>query len=274
MIISKKIIRFAVVAGLSFLFIFLNCLGTGNKYHSIRPPEKNIIRVCTYNINFGMSAPVECINAITTANAHIVLLQETTRYWEGYIRKKLSLQYPYMVFKHYRGAGGLAILSRFPLTDKKYIVAKHGWFPGWITEVNTPSGKISFLNVHLHPPLNEKGSIGFLGSAYFATKDIRQQEISHFFGSLGAETPAIVVGDFNEDESGSAVNYVRAKGFTNALPLYDSSGYTWRWPLRYYTLENRFDHILFTRHFRCSYAHVLHLGGSDHFPVVADLAFE
>ncbi|MFH1150780.1 MAG: endonuclease/exonuclease/phosphatase family protein [Actinomycetota bacterium] len=59
-----------------------------------------------------------------------VFLQESTPGWERQIRARLGHRYPQMAFHHEDGAGGLAVLSRYPFSGE-VISSAAGWFPAW-----------------------------------------------------------------------------------------------------------------------------------------------
>src|SRR5690606_32119058 len=101
-----------------------------------------------------------------------------------------------------------------PFEEKEYIPAPSGWFPAWRLLLDTPLGKIQALNIHLHPPVSDKGSVV---SGYFSTPRIRLEEITEFAAVLEPGLPTLVVGDFNENKHGKAIAYLREKGFRSAL---------------------------------------------------------
>ena len=96
------------------------------------------IDVLTYNIN---NVAIKCCNrrrrishAICASGADIVLLQETNPAWEEYLLQEenenenliIATQYRYCYFHHPsaitdRAAGGIAILSRYPLLDNNNV---------------------------------------------------------------------------------------------------------------------------------------------------------
>jgi len=237
----------------------------------VRVPEEPSgphFSVLTYNINWGGGRKPELsANAILKANADIICLQETTPAWENYLKGFLQETYPYCMFRHSGGAGGIAVLSKKPLKQVAYVPSKAGWFPGWVVQADTPLGLVQILCVHLRPPLGERG--GFSLGAYMSIKGIHRKEIEDFNTQLMPDVPTIVLGDFNEGGSGSAVKWLKAKGMTDALPEFDAFTKTWRWNTRLVTLSARFDHILYSKHLHCLEARVLEEGSSDHFPVMA-----
>jgi endonuclease/exonuclease/phosphatase family metal-dependent hydrolase len=148
-----------------------------------------------------------------------------------------------------------------------YLKETPGWFPGWIVKAKTPVGVVQVVNVHLRPPLSERGSV--TPSAYFGTGSIRREEVRLLSEKLDAGAATLVVGDFNENDSGKAVAWLREHGFADALRQFDSSANRWEWRTSVITLRGRYDHVLCSKDLKCMDAGVMRRGASDHFPVVA-----
>ena len=223
--------------------------------------------VMTYNVNFGMPGAEQAVAAIDEADCDIVCLQETTPAWEKLLRARLGGRYPHMDFRHWRGAGGQAVLAKRPFREIDYRKPLAGWFPGWLVEADTPTGAVQVLNVHLRPPLREDGqaSVG----AYFSTFGTRKDEVMELLTDVDANRPAVVAGDFNESESAPAIRWAAGEGLSDALSRFDPHSNTWRWRVGSLTVRRRFDHILHSPHLHCLDARVLQRGQSDHLPVVA-----
>jgi endonuclease/exonuclease/phosphatase (EEP) superfamily protein YafD len=236
-----------------------------------KPPQPNTqphtLTVMTYNVNFGMAAPHEAIAAIRTARPDIVCLQETTPAWCALLDHRLRDLYPHRRFLPRPMASGMAVLATCPLTDVTVLdPPEGGWFAAWALRAQTPAGTVQLLAVHLRPPL---GRSGFSIGSYLSTAQIRQREIQHHYPKLPNSLPTIVLGDFNESDSGGALTWLRRREFRNALAEYAPNAQTWRWPLGLLTLRQRLDHILYRRPLHCLSARVLDRGASDHLPVVA-----
>ena len=233
----------------------------------VAPPTGPHFSVMSYNVNWGMPRADLAVRAILEAEPDIVCLQETTPDWEWYLSNTLREQYPHRAFRHYGGAGGLAVLSKLPFETRAYVEPKAGWFPAWIVTVRTPLGLVQICNVHLRPPLSETGSVS--PSAYFDTKDIRRREVQAAWERLDPAAPAVVLGDFNEDDDGRAVTWLKGKGFTDAVAEFDTEAPTWHWRLGLVTLRDRYDHIMHSSGLRAASARVIKQGESDHYPVTA-----
>lgn len=230
-------------------------------------PGEPILTVATYNVNLGLAGDPQTMAAILSTEADVVFLQEVTPRWELAIRSVMHEDYPHMAFAHCCRAGGLAVLSRYPFEsgESDYMDAPSGWFPGWRVEVDSPLGKVQVLQVHLHPPVSEGGS---WVSGYFSTDDVRREEIAHFMTVLKPKMPALVLGDFNE-EDGEAIGHLREQGFADAVDLFNPGEPTWRWPLRLFDLEFALDHVFFGEGLEPLRCEIMRNGRSDHFPIRA-----
>ena len=260
------------MAALVFLAATPSC---SSKPRPMPPPlkkTKSQLKVLTYNVNWGGVDMAGSAATLARSGADVVALQETTPSWERFLRKRLSSIYPHQRYLTMGGAGGMAFLSKHPLEKfRRLAPPRGGWFPGWSALVKTPLGAIRVLNVHLRPPLKANRGVSSVASAYFSTKAIRRKQLATYLSALPKEkhTPVIVMGDFNESDSGRALKLAKRRGYRNALAKFDSSTPTWRWPTSMYTFTSRLDHILHSKNLRCHAAQVLGDGGSDHRPVEA-----
>jgi len=222
------------------------------------------IVVETFNVNFGMSGDPVTVQAVAQHDADVIFLQETTEEWEQAIRSTFAQSYPHMRFKQQPPAGGLAVISRFPIESIEYLPPT-SWFPAARVVLQTPMGRVQVLNVHLRPPVSNSGSVV---SGYFTTKSVREEEIAVFVSALDPSLPTLIVGDFNEGEHGRAVSWLNVHGYRSALPEFQPQAKTWRWATSVYTLHGDYDHLCYDARLRPIRAEVRDAGQSDHLPVV------
>lgn len=225
--------------------------------------------VATYNLNFGVAGDETTLDAIRDTRADVVLLQETSDAWELAIRAALGGVYPHMTFVASDWpAGGIGIVSRFPLRDIAVSESPIGWFPALRAVVDTPGGAVQLLDVHLKPPVSNEGSYV---SGYFSTPAERDEEMRAHAGLLDPTLPTIVAGDFNE-QSGGGLAVLEEMGMRLATDDLPSGTKTWRWTIASVTLRQRFDHIVYDpQRFAVQAIRVDDAGRSDHLPVVAEL---
>lgn len=254
----------------SLLLTMVFLVGCASLPESDLAPGEPALRVVTYNINWGGPNPLQVADFLLHADADLICLQETHRQWETFLKSHLAGSYPYDSFHSSGGAGGIAFMSKHPLSNVRLLKAHAGWFPALIADVQTELGSVQVLNVHLRPPLSDDASVTV--SAYCESPEIHHRELACFLPSADVDVPLIVAGDFNENERRQAVKELLHDGFTDALSLFDRKSETWSWRLfPGFTLKNRYDHILFNRHFRCTGAEVADVRASDHRPVLAVL---
>ena len=251
--------------------LILICLSVGACARPTRTPRspdpgRPVLRVMTYNVNFGLAGDADTLDAIGKGRADVAFLQETTPAWERALRMAYRRTFPHMAFRHSGGAGGLAVLSRFPFTTASYIKSPNGWFPAWRVKVQSPLGPLQVLQVHLRPPVSDSGSFV---SGYFTTGKFRRSEITFFATTLSPGLPTLVVGDFNEDHGGGVVEHLKKKGLRSALEEFHPGKDTWRWQTSLGKLTHTLDHILYSKELRPLNCRVLQAGRSDHLPVVA-----
>jgi endonuclease/exonuclease/phosphatase (EEP) superfamily protein YafD len=229
------------------------------------------LRVMTYNVNFGVAGDKAGIEAIASVSPDLVLLQETNEVWEQALVSALGVRY-----RHHRFApphdewiaGGMGVLSRWPIAKVDTLFTQHGPFFAWRIVVDAPGGAIQILNVHLRPPMSDGGSwvVG-----YFSTRGVREREALDHVTSLDPTLPTLVTGDFNEEDDGKAIAVFAKRGLQNALPQFHPNKDTWQWPVSGgITLRFRLDHILYGPELRAVAAGVVDAGRSDHAPVWAD----
>jgi endonuclease/exonuclease/phosphatase (EEP) superfamily protein YafD len=231
------------------------------------PAGEPVLRVMTYNVNFGLGGEAETLAAIGAPDADVIFLQETTPAWERSVRAALGTTYRYQAWLHAPAAGGLAVLSKRPFDVKDVLENPGGWFPALRVVTQTPVGPVQALVVHLHPPVTEDGS---WVRGYTSTGRVRHSEVAHWLPALEPGLATLVVGDFNEGTSGPAVQELERQGLRTALPEFDPRAKTWHWPVGPLQLSAQFDHVAYSAQLDPLTARVEPRGQSDHFPVVAE----
>ena len=228
------------------------------------------VSVMTFNVNYALAEDEATVDAVAGAgaDADVIFLQETTPAWEAALRPRLSASHPHIQFLHHEGAGGLAVLSRLPVKQFEYLPAVN-WFPAARVVLDTGFGPLQVLSVHLRPPISDRGSVL---SGYFGTPPVRRREIETFAAALDPDIPTLVVGDFNENDGGKALHWLRGRGMRSALPQFQPYAQTWRWQTSLVTLHGRYDHIVYDPRLEPLSVHVSRTGRSDHLPVVGVFA--
>ena len=131
---------------------------------------------------------------------------------------------------------------------------------------DTAIGPVQVLNVHLRPPVSDRGS---WVSGYLFTRDDRLREMERFYSQCRPGLPILVAGDFNDNPNSLVVEWLENKRMLNALPQFDRRAPTWEYRGGVLSLRRRMDHIVYSPELHCCSARVLRAGASDHFPVEA-----
>lgn len=224
------------------------------------------LTVVSYNVNYGLAGDAQTLAAVLDVDADVVLLQETTAEWEQVLRASSQLheRWPHANFHHCCGAGGLAVLSRWPIDTFEILEPPpdpDAWFPAARAIVETPAGPVELLDVHLRPPVKTEDQ-GWL-AALSSTPEVRVAEVEHHLPHLDTKLPTIIAGDFNEGDGGRALKRLAEEGFVDVLDDLGVRGSTWRWG----ALRARLDHVLVDEQFEPIEGEVLEAGRSDHLPV-------
>ena len=229
------------------------------------------LRLMTYNVNYANPDPDSAMDAIEKADVDVVLLQEITSEWKRGLSKRFAKQYPHQVYRlHARGPGGLAVLSKFEIKAEEIFASpEKGWFFAERLELDTPSGAVQVLHVHLRPAIDNGSWI----KGFMTTPPLRLREIESYWKKVAANMPTIVAGDFNEDPTGTAVAFLERQGLTRTPT---SGPTTW-----HYVVENRgkksdllkldIDHVLVDKRLSARDGTVLDAGVSDHRPVIVTI---
>jgi len=234
-------------------------------------PGAPTLTVVTYNVNFGLSGDAATLQTLTSTDADLLLLQETTPDWEAVVRARVKTTWPYQTWHHSAGAGGLAVLSKRPFEVKAVLANPGRWFPALHVVAKTALGDVQALVVHLRPPVDDAGSFV---SGYFTTGPARKAEVDAFTAALVPGLPTLVVGDFNEGTSGPAVQSLEARGLRSVLPEFHPDAKTWGWTVGSLHLSAQLDHITYGAGLEPLDARVVPGGRSDHQPVVASFTHD
>lgn len=221
------------------------------------------IKVMSYNI-WGHNHNMRSVAAIIhREQPDILLLQEAYSHLTDSLMEELTRLYPDQeLYYTFTPGAGQAIISRFPLSPQGTSY-EQGRAQKAI--VHTPNGDILVWNVHLKQPR--------YWSSQYDQMVLLEQAIA------AVDQPLIVGGDFNTTDQ-SEIYHMINQHLDNSH--WEAGwGFGFSYPANKPTINGvtiptsmiRIDHIFHSRHFYAYDAKTLSTnGGSDHFPVVADLS--
>lgn len=200
------------------------------------------------------------LQAVRDADADVVCLVETDAWWTAALQP-LEADYPHVTKHPLPNDYGMFVCSRLPITSSevRFVVSED--VPSIRMVVQLRSGdEVVVYAVHPPPPLPESPSYGRDAELVLTGRQIAEEG-----------RPAVVIGDLNDVAwSYTATLFQRVSHLVDpriGRGLY--STFHSEHPLARYPL----DHVFHTRDFTLKDLRVLPYTGSDHFPIVAELAY-
>lgn len=216
-------------------------------------------RVLTFNTWFRNHDYAEIARLLEQMQADVVVLQERDRD-DGAQRIAGHLtSYPYSFIEP--RPHGVVVFSRWPITSAELLPLTNG--PGVLAAHVTLdwNGKaVTVLGAHLHWPLGP------------ASSRMRNAELAGIASFAAARhEPVIVAGDFNVAPwSRNFRVTLERSGLSDAAA---GHGLAPSWPSQFPPVGMRIDHCWVSHHWRSVSVRLGPSNGSDHLPLIADLAW-
>jgi endonuclease/exonuclease/phosphatase (EEP) superfamily protein YafD len=241
------------------------------------PANPRVLRVATYNMLWVNQDSQAAISAIRSLDADVVALQEVSPAHSSAIESELCADYPYRLLEPRERAYGNGLISRLPMERSPAIIQDPDWIgPPVIASLRFELQEVTFVACHAAPIRTE------------AQARERQAQVLVRFAS--EMEPCVILGDFNSSPTNIAYRILArslqdvwraaGKGMGHTFPgraWSRASGDGLPRPLRRFVPPwvLRIDHIFITRDLRAVAARIgPEAGGSDHRPVVVDLALK
>ena len=201
------------------------------------------------------SKPVKIvIRCIVKADADVVCLQETHKGWEELLmrNKDIKKMYRYQWFNHPHekfGGSGAGFLSKFPILKTRVLKCEQegSMAPALMCNVAVCDDfRVRIVNVHLRPSISSdvpshEEQQSFWNRTVFVMKSVgaylstaasvRLAEVKEYMKivrNCKRSLPLLVLGDFNENENGSALTWLLGDAGLKRAPIKEV---TWRWKL-------------------------------------------
>ncbi len=222
------------------------------------PGAERFLRVVTLNVRHGNDRIDNAIAFLDRTDADVVVLQEMARPHTEAMRRALGQRYPYAA-----GEFGVVILSKFPIKAEGRL--DRAGYPEWMSpfarwiEIDVKGTPVELVGAHFARPF------------YTDLQQVDATTLAQFVKTRSL--PLIVAGDFNLTPWAE-----RLKAFMQATGLerYNTLHPTWPMRWRKYPFLPLFpiDHVFASDRF----AKIATVGGprigSDHRPVIADIALQ
>lgn len=207
--------------------------------------------VNAYNDNFEAA-----LHFFRDTDPDVLVIVEASDPWVAAL-EPLKEELPH-VFSATRGRMGVMLMSRYPMTARAEYYERRN--PTVVADVETPNGALRVLGTHPRSPATARRS---------HRRDVQLEAIASFV--RGGTEPTVLLGDLNTTPWGHAF-----RGLVDTSGLRDTSrgvGYQWSWPASFWPLAIPIDHALISKELRLLDRRMGPSIGSDHLPLVVDIAF-
>jgi endonuclease/exonuclease/phosphatase (EEP) superfamily protein YafD len=218
--------------------------------------QRPTIKLLSANVLFENHSSARLLEIVREESPDLVLLLEYTPEWAQMVGE-LRAAYPHHVEVPARRAFGIALFSRyeldgaaaFSLEEKAAIQAR----------VRTPSGPLEVIGVHLFSPTSPWRS------------SMRNRQLDDLAARLAeVKGPLAVIGDFNiTPYSPFFQDWLAHTGLTDARR---GRAVSPSWPTQLPLVAIPIDHCAVSHEVTIVAHRVLQAFGSDHYPILAELA--
>lgn len=241
------------------------------------------ITVMTFNTWGGSRLPETAHVIVENGVPNIVALQEVTPEMAGVLLDEIGDLYPYRLLAAEGTYRGMAVLSRFPLTEIETPQLAHPWWEVQAMRVEADAGSFTLYNVHPHATnilvYIEEGKD--IAAEVRNSMAIRQQLIQTLVADFSQrDGPIVVVGDLNSTDQSDVYGLMRQHltdahrasgwGLGHTFPAYGGSFRG----IPIFPLQMRLDMVFLSRDFRAVRTWVSRTyGESDHRPLLAEFVW-
>lgn len=233
------------------------------------------VKVMTFNLGSDLAetAPERLTQIVLDSDADVIAFQEVNLAHADALQHELREMYPYQaVYAAGESTLGIALISRYPIVEARQFSGSIPWLPYQEAKIDVDGRLLHMLNAHPAPP----GWSLSLRNFYFS----RSRDDMHQFVTMVGDDPGLLVGDFNVADQSEDYAILSRAGLVDSYRV-AGYGFGLTYPAnRWYGYTNtptiplvRIDYIWHTPHFRTIRAWVGGDAGSDHLPVLAELAW-
>jgi endonuclease/exonuclease/phosphatase (EEP) superfamily protein YafD len=225
------------------------------------PPGSVPVRLLTANLRYTNAQAGLLGPQIEARQPDIVVLEEVSPRTSAGVQSSGALaRFPYHVVQEDPGGFGYAVYSRFPLSDVS--APEVGEVPLARMTVTLGDGqRFTLFAVHTMPPVSSSTATAWRAQLDRLSADVRRSTL-----------PVVLAGDFNATRDHRPFRHLLDAGVRDA---HDVTGAGWAptWPADLAVPSViRIDHVLASPAFAIIGYHRGGGDGSDHLPVIADLA--
>ena len=216
------------------------------------------LRVLSANVLTGNESHDSVIRLVRDADADVVFLMEVNERWVSAL-EPLRAEYPHWHVRAREDNFGVAFLSRIPLTDVEILTSPKGNVPFVEARLEAGGRPVTLIGLHTLPPVRRR---------YAAIRNEQMDEAASRVRN--AEGPVMVIGDLNTTSWSSPFDrFLRETGLRDSRRGF---GVQATWPAFNPVLRIPIDHCLVSPEIVVRRREVGPAVGSDHFPIVIEVA--
>lgn len=240
--------------GLALLAAPLPWMTAGEQVPISAPdPSTRGLNVVSANVHFGNTDAVPLTRWLSNTSPDVVVLHEISSAYAQQLQAYAN--YPFKQLAPANNPFGLAILSRFPLTNIE-SVTDEGGIPHLKALLDWNGHPVTLIAWHPMPPLSPE---------YHHARNVQLRALAQAARREG--NPTILAGDLNATPWSSAFGGISQMGLrraTSLLPTWPTAGLGW--------LGIPIDHVLVSAHWEVLERSRGPNIGSDHLPVVVQIS--
>lgn len=221
-------------------------------------------RVMSMNLLYKNRNTDAIVKQIRLADPDVVLVEEFTLFQNDALQKEIGQEYPYQSIVADHGSSGIGIFSRIPFSDAGDI-GLYSSHQQLRATLHLPGGDVALYALHLRCPQ----SIRSIATERIQTADLIDR-------LKNEKLPVIVGGDFNFTPDSPNAAALRDLGLVSTHDLAGHGrGATFPCVGRWSHFPGiRIDHVMLSHELTCTCSYVAGNSGSDHRPIVADIAWK
>jgi endonuclease/exonuclease/phosphatase (EEP) superfamily protein YafD len=256
-------IRRYKIAIVFFAFAVINLIHVSSYFwfgkHSV-DQSKSVLRVVqmnvyTQNLNYDLVKKF-----VQESNPDVIVMEEVNRKWMKNLAD-LKMKYSYIVKQPSEDNFGIALFSKLPLDNSEIIYLGDSDVPSITAEIKVGKKQIKILGTHPLPPIN---------ADYTALRNQQLDAIAEYLG--GWRGSVILLGDLNTTPWSH--NFQKLLRDTTLIDSGHGEGFQTTWPAKLFLFRIAIDHCLISRDLAVVSRTVGPNVGSDHLPLVVDIAVE
>jgi endonuclease/exonuclease/phosphatase (EEP) superfamily protein YafD len=222
----------------------------------VPPFSGNPIRLMLANVNNSSGNPETVNLAIQSIKPDILVLEEVNAHWLLKLNPSLT-NYAYSQTEPREDNFGIALYSRFPLTNAQIVFIGDAEVPSVFAEIATPQGICAVLATHPPPPG---------GSELSQLRNGQLAELPSW--TRRTSQPILLAGDLNVTPWNPYFKrLLRNSGLSNSM---QGRGIQTSWPTSFPPLRIPLDHCLHSPEIKIVQRTIGPHVGSDHFPLIVD----